>query len=358
MESSSWPAHCEPASAFLTSISRLSRTCVPTPAAFTSVFFGTASIVVWVLVLLPQVVGNYHSKSVKGFTSLFISLWIAGDIMGVAGTFLTGQAAWQILLAIYYLIVDSVLLMQCFYYGSSRESRTAILPPVEDPHDEVEEFLLENMDSGSEDERSVDVRASPLDNKPLPPPPPGTDIRKAVVEAEDAEARAGLHHRRSSSSKSSTIRNALLTATVMQTAHALTVLSSSSDTLTTISPREASSTTLGRIIAWPPMILYIASRFPIILRSHRRRSTAGFSPWFILGTLCGNGTYLAGLAADPRGWADLPPYGGHGWVGSDGSQRTYWLGLVAPYVFGSTVLASLDIFIGVQSWLYRHNKKA
>ena len=60
------PAHCDPISPFLESLSSLSHGCVPTAAACTSTFFGSGSVGVWVLLLLPQLIKNYRMKSTEG----------------------------------------------------------------------------------------------------------------------------------------------------------------------------------------------------------------------------------------------------------------------------------------------------
>ena len=295
-----------------------------------------------------------------GSTLLFIALWIAGDVMALAGAVLTAQSAWQVCLAAYFLGVDSTMLWQWHRYRHrpAKPRASAIMPTAPGPRDDDDEtFLLEDMDSDSDDDAprgpGAAAPASPLDKplpaKPLPPLPPAA--------AAEARAAPGLH-RRSSSTKSAALLRAGLFASAVQTAHALaTTTASSSAPAAALVAREAAATTLGRALAWPPMLLYILSRFPLLRRNQRRKSTAGLSPWFIVGTFCGNGTYLLGLVADPRAWGDLGPWGARGWVGEAGSVRRTWLGLVAPYVLGSTVLMALDCCIGVQFWVYRKNRR-
>ena len=270
--------------------------------------------------------------------------------MALAGAVLTRQSTWQICLAVYFLTVDSALLWQWNHYRHrpAKPLRPSIMPAAPGPRDEDEAFLLEDMDADSDDERAPAAAAAPLDKplpaKPLPPLPPTADARGA----------AGLH-RRSSSLKSSLLRAGLF-ASAAQAAHAFATTASASASAPLVA-REAASTTLGRALAWPPMLLYIASRFPLLRRNYTRKSTAGLSPWFIAGTFCGNGTYLLGLVADPRAWSDWEPWGARGWVGEEGSVRGRWLGIVAPYVLGSAVLMSLDLCIGMQFWIYRKNRR-
>ena len=358
MSSNSLPNHCDPQSPFLASLSSLSHSCVPTTAALTSAFFGASSVTIWIVVLVPQLLKHYRSKSVEGFTLLFLSLWIAGDTMALAGTFLTGQAAWQMLLAVYYLVVDSALLFQWFYYRRPRGNRVKAAPAPDHAHDDAEEFLLEDMDSNSDDESSSKAARSPLRSKPLPPLPPEAMAATAASSAEENPGHAVLHRRHSSGAHSTTFQNALLGAAMVQTAHAFATASTAGAGPTSLVQRAVTSTMLGAVLIWPPTILYIASRFPMLLRNHRRRSTAGLSPWFVAGTFSGNATYLAGLVTDPRAWADLPAFGGSGWVGIEGSQRWQWLRSVSPFIGGTAILAFLDLCIAVQFWHYRKNMVA
>lgn len=140
---------------------------------------------------------------------------------------------------------------------------------------------------------------------------------------------------------------------MMRTADAL--LYGQQDAGQSLLARSDTSLTIGRIFSWPPSVLFIASRFPIIYGNYKRRSTAGLSAFLFLGCFVGNFFYLTGLLFDPRAWEDLPPYGAGGWIGSEGSQRAEWLSLTAPYLLGSIMLTGLDTLIGWQFWTYRRN---
>ena len=54
------------------------------------------------------------------------------------------------------------------------------------------------------------------------------------------------------------------------------------------------------------------------------------------------------MLTNPCAWSDFPSYGGSGWVGADGSRQAEWLGLVAPFLFGSMAVMILDSLIGLQ----------
>ena len=66
----------------------------------------------------------------------------------------------------------------------------------------------------------------------------------------------------------------------------------------------------------------------------------------------GNMFYSSALATNPSAWSDFGPYGGGGWVGSDGSDRTQWVLAAAPFFIGAFGVLGLDASVGVQFLMY------
>ena len=62
--------------------------------------------------------------------------------------------------------------------------------------------------------------------------------------------------------------------------------------------------------------------------------------------------YSSALATNPSAWSDFGPYGGGGWVGSDGSDRTQWVLAAAPFFIGAFGVLGLDASVGVQFLMY------
>ena len=71
-----------------------------------------------------------------------------------------------------------------------------------------------------------------------------------------------------------------------------------------------------------------------------------------LAAFAGNTFYSAALLTNLRVWGDYGPYGGNGWVGSDGSRREEWVWAGLPFFLGAAGVLVLDASVGVQFWVY------
>lgn len=80
---------------------------------------------------MPQIWQNYRTKSVDGLALPFLLNWLCGDITNLIGCILTKQLPFQRNLAIYFNMVDLILLLQYGWYGKHSVSEYQILE--EDP---------------------------------------------------------------------------------------------------------------------------------------------------------------------------------------------------------------------------------
>ncbi|SLM36673.1 PQ-loop repeat [Lasallia pustulata] len=113
---------------------------------------------------------------------------------------------------------------------------------------------------------------------------------------------------------------------------------------------------LGRILSWPSTLLYLGSRLPQIYKNHRRRSTAGLSPTLFIAAFFGNLFCSPSLLTNPLAWDSYPPYGSHGWVGGDGSERWEWIGRAASFWLGAVGMLALDAAVGAQFLMFGEGK--
>ena len=111
----------------------------------------------------------------------------------------------------------------------------------------------------------------------------------------------------------------------------------------------------GTIVSWVSTLLYLGSRLPQLYKNWDRQSTAGLSPLLFMAAFCGNFFYSSSLLTNPNAWNDFPPYGGHGWVGADGSGRWAWIARAAPFFLGAAGVLSLDGAMGIQFLLYQES---
>ncbi|KAI0697888.1 PQ-loop-domain-containing protein [Cytidiella melzeri] len=91
---------------------------------------GWMSIACWIVVYSPQIIENYQLKSGEGLSTLFVYIWLAGDLANLSGAVLAGLLPTIIILAVYYSACDIVLLAQIYYYRWSRGRQLASSPLV------------------------------------------------------------------------------------------------------------------------------------------------------------------------------------------------------------------------------------
>lgn len=107
---------CTPTNVLLTSISSIFGQCIPTPLALISTTLGILSMLAWFCAQVPQLYTNYRLQSASGLSIFFLTEWLLGDIANLAGGWMTGQASWQVGIALYYVVVDLSLTLQYFWY--------------------------------------------------------------------------------------------------------------------------------------------------------------------------------------------------------------------------------------------------
>ncbi|CAH7690796.1 PQ loop repeat-domain-containing protein [Phakopsora pachyrhizi] len=79
--------------------------------------FGNLSQLFWLFAQVPQIWKNYRLKSVDGISFPFLMSWFAGDFTNLLGCILTDQLPFQRNLAIYFNLVDVILLLQYGCYS-------------------------------------------------------------------------------------------------------------------------------------------------------------------------------------------------------------------------------------------------
>jgi hypothetical protein len=64
------------------------------------------------LIVNSQLWANYKRKSGESLSILFLVIWLIGDFFSIAGLVLLELELYQIILAVYYTIVDALLIWQ------------------------------------------------------------------------------------------------------------------------------------------------------------------------------------------------------------------------------------------------------
>ncbi|KAI4271002.1 MAG: hypothetical protein L6R38_006962 [Xanthoria sp. 2 TBL-2021] len=362
--------HCDPTSHFFFAISATFHSCIPTPLALLSSALGILSIISWLFAQLPQVVKNYKLKSASGLSIYFLAEWLLGDLTNLLGALLTRQAAWQVVVAAYYVTVDICLVTQYFWYAHYKPWRAKRLSASDlgynDPEDGTATEPLMGMTlspdrapSGSK-ARTVGRNA---DGQPEPPTEPKSigkslfrNLNYSWSPKEKTTPNSSYRSiRRPHGSPSPGISpNTLLLISFLFAilAKASPIHPLNQTPATSTASESDSLETAGRIFSWMSTLLYMGSRLPQILKNYRRRSTAGLSPIMFIAAFFGNLFYSCALLANPLAWNDSPPYGLHGWVSNEGSDRITWVSLAIPFFLGAAGVLAMDSIVGVQFLMY------
>ncbi|KAI4086169.1 MAG: hypothetical protein LQ344_007784 [Seirophora lacunosa] len=376
MPTSHVPDHCEPTTALLASISTAFHTCVPTPLALVSTALGVCSILSWLFAQLPQIIKNHKLKSASGLSIYFLAEWLLGDLTNLLGALLTRQAAWQVVIAAYYVTVDVCLVVQYFWYAHYKPWPEERLSDLDLGYDDRGDGtsgtavvgVLQSPDATSAS-RGTATCARPTGpaNKSSTEVRPVSSSPKYNLKFSWAPSEKAIP----SNSSCRTIRRTQTAPslgfspnTLLVVSLVFAVLSKASPLHTlsqdpTTSPESSDAVeTAGRILSWISTTLYLGSRLPQIFKNHRRRSTSGLSPALFIAAFFGNFFYSASLLTNPLAWDDSPPYGLHGWADEEGSDRVTWLTLATPFFLGAAGVLFMDAIIGVQFLIFGESEAA
>ena len=366
------PAHCEPTTPLLAFLSSALHTCIPTPLALVSTLLGYLSIASWLFAQLPQIVKNYSLQSTSGLSIYFLVEWCLGDSANLLGALLTRQAAWQVVVAAYYVCVDVVLVGQYFWYTNLKpqmkgrqDGRRARLHhrrsggsarPDTARGDEIIEGLPvdghgSNMHSptssqkiGKADSHDNSSQASSASTSPPP------SLRKEKTNSIPIDNGSPTSRRIDRSLSPSPSSRGLLMISLLGRLASAYPTSAVSSTMASDSPSRIEM--IGSLLSWSSTLLYLASRLPQIYKNHIRQSTSGLSAKLFIAAFFGNLFYSSSILTDPCAWNDLPAYGGHGWVGPEGSDRLDWTARAAPFWLGAAGVLGLDATVGMQFLMF------
>ncbi|KAI9818262.1 MAG: hypothetical protein M1832_004478 [Thelocarpon impressellum] len=371
----SLPEHCEPTGPFLVFLSSSLHTCIPTPLALVSTTLGCLSIASWLFAQLPQIFKNYALQSTSGLSIYFLVEWCLGDSTNLLGALLTRQASWQVVVAGYYVFVDVILVWQYVWYTHLRprsEARRRLRSDwVLDEDDQgpqpmgrMHEHVIDGVPAaddvqpagrsfprqtkGEEDEPDKTFRGNSIPPPACSTPPSKEEAVNSAIETMGHGRGPHLLRARSMFPPSSS----LLVVSMLgglASAHP-TPLSALTAAAAPLTPSRMEM--LGRLLSWSSTLLYLCSRLPQIYKNHVRQSTAGLSAKLFIAAFFGNLFYSSSLLTDPCAWSDMPAYGGHGWVGRDGNQRSDWVARAAPFWLGAAGVLGLDATVGAQFLMF------
>jgi hypothetical protein len=270
----------------------------------------------------------------------------------------------KIILAIYYLLVDVVLVGQCFYYKGF--SMTDKVHPKSKP-------LNGNNDTevGAPSERTALLDGSDHESHPRPENLKRTESQRSLtqrlfpVDATHLNPANPLHTEPKqgepstlSTPRSKTqqlITNALLVVIVIMAGVLGWWLKNKNERPTrggkAQDPPEFN--VLGQIFGYICSVLYLGSRIPQLLLNHRRRTTEGISMMFFLFACIGNVTYNFSIFAySPQAACKVAMQCVPG-----EAKQVYgkYIAINLPWILGSLGTLVLDMGVFVQYFLYKRD---
>ncbi|CAI4058961.1 hypothetical protein SKDZ_04G5510 [Saccharomyces kudriavzevii ZP591] len=263
---------------------------------------GSLSFFTSVISLFPQIIETYRDKTVDGLSPYFLLAWLCGDITSLIGAKLTGQLLFQILLAIYFLVNDSFVCGQYYYYGVLHENKLATIGHEPKP-------LLPDLAENGEllrDEEDIINGGSPR----------GSRRRSAITVA------LAIAHTISTSS-----------AYPLNSSSTQTQLGPPSDSL----PGHCKTSELGTILSWMGASFYVGARIPQLIKNYNRKSTDGLSPFLFATTLLCNITYNMSIFTSCRFLTS--------------QNKTEFVMNELPFIFGSAGTIAFDLIYFYQYYV-------
>ncbi|KAI9019127.1 PQ loop repeat-domain-containing protein [Hyaloraphidium curvatum] len=336
--------------------------CVYSPQDYASWAFGMLSLLIWIIVFIPQLHLNFKRKSVEGLSFGLLTLWTFGDIANLVGTYLANQLPPQRATAIYFLITDALILLQWLYYNN-------FMPLFAEEDKPAGTLVSEPPTPTVPPEGQVGSITYIAADESTPLLADGARTRNGSEDSATPSAGPGDRPRRTSSTSS---RKRSLTGNVL--GYNTPALSGASLAIVACvalclplgvpgadgspvtlggalleaaartfappplcnaqQPTSELARVLGYVCAWTSGLFYMFSRFPQILENAALQSVEGLSiPMFFL-TVSGNLAYGLGILLR------LPAVNGEFWLST------------FPYIMGSMGTIVFDIYILYQAWTF------
>ncbi|KAI9610583.1 hypothetical protein H4Q26_006726 [Puccinia striiformis f. sp. tritici PST-130] len=294
--------------------------------------FGNLSQLFWLFAQLPQIWTNHKNKSVEGLSLPFLLNWLSGDITNLIGCLLTNQLVFQRNLAIYFNLIDLILIAQFAIYSSrpfSSSSSGHQYSPISDTHANDQ---INSSSNGCRNRPRLSTRIiiklvlflaifsfiayqisthhSSFSFEPYTSPASQTPVHPSNLTTNSGP----IINRNSTNHETSLLTN---------------------KTMNEIDDHQSSTLKqkIGRLSAWLCAFLYLTSRIPQIIKNYQRKSVQGLS---IL-------LFILAILTSPQ----ITHTDHH----NDKNKLDY-LNEAIPYLIGSAGTLIFDLTIFIQSRLY------
>ncbi|KAI8982675.1 PQ loop repeat-domain-containing protein [Pilobolus umbonatus] len=288
-------------------IYNLFGTCIYGWQESISLLFGYLSILCWLNAQMPQVIKNYRRSDANGLSFGFLTVWLIGDIANFIGCIITNQLPFQLFLATYYTIIDTILCGQWLYYVKYNNS------------------ILRWFNESDE-------------TKPIYPTQRKEEPAEAITIDKEVNEQSSLLGSSAQTPRYATMLFVFgVVSFGLSPSDLFTSPDMSSDDVISMTMTENNTIWIGRLFAWICTFLYLSSRLPQIYQNACRRSVEGLSMALFFFAAMGNLTYVLSIIINPH------------------ATRASMLESV-PYLIGSAGTLTFDGIIFVQYLLWSHKE--
>ncbi|KAK6533845.1 hypothetical protein TWF281_005196 [Arthrobotrys megalospora] len=233
--------------------------------------FGSVSLASWIFLIVPQLWENFRNQSAEGLSTLFLIIWLLGDICNLIGALWARLLPTVVALGIYFCLVDFIMLAQLIYYNHYRSRKRHRLPQT----------------------RRAEHRPGPSATDPLLPDTEASHTTKHPAhQRRDSLSQAFSDN----SSPNEAIRNVVSVFLVLFVGTAGWFVAwktgawgPQGDTPDTMAPFGA------LVLGYASSFFYLTARLPQIYTNLKRQSCSGLSILFFILSTVGNLTYGASI---------------------------------------------------------------
>ncbi|KAK9470481.1 PQ loop repeat-domain-containing protein [Dipodascopsis tothii] len=290
--------------------------------------FGSISIACWVVLLVPQLLEQFRTKSSEGISIPFLAAWFLGDLANLVGAVWGGLLREMILLAVWFCFADLIELASAVYYRYYYKSSLRGLGPIEMINDVTGETnRVESQRAQEAEEQALLFGAE--HGRPNHPQHQARNYNAISAEDEFIEAEAAKRP----SGNRLFLKYGLPVVLICAAGFIGYLFSNpeASDDVQDGHKLAAGPQVMGYISA----LLYLTARIPQIVKNHRERSTKGLALLFFIYSTIGNFTYALQILC----FSSDPDY----------------VLLNLSWLLGSLGTVFQDAIIFLQFYLYRDN---
>ncbi|OLY83356.1 Seven transmembrane protein 1 [Smittium mucronatum] len=275
-----------------------------------SQFFGYVSLLMSMIVTVPQIIENYNNKSGDSVSMTMLWIWMVADLLNFFGSVMQNIIFTAILQALYFVVTDGIIILQTYYYRFYYTDGKFNRLSADDVESAPQQTLI------SEGESSLDSVQ------------PDSSLNKTSYGSiPSAQSPSGSG---SVAQTFSMLRPLLITVAFFGLSALLyTYFPEKSDKIT---PSDYELQFWPQLFGYLSAILYAGSRIPQIIQNHRAKSCEGLSIMMFGFTLTSNIAYIISFFAESTDLDYIIPS--------------------LPWILGSAISPFLDLYIFYQFYIY------